>query len=203
MPANQAIFLDKDGTLVKDVPYNVDPLRIRLMDGAAEALPALHAAGYQIFIVSNQSGVAHGYFQRSALWAVEKRLREMLADLGVPLRGFYYCPHHPDGQLRPYAVVCECRKPQPGMLLRAAREHRLDLARSWMIGDILDDVEAGRRAGCKSILVDNGNETAWVAGAQREPHHRVKHLAAAAQTILSAPASQQAPKPMLFQREVR
>src|SRR3954470_4364570 len=119
---DSAVFLDKDGTLIEDVPYNVDPARIRLMPGAAGGLRALDAAGYRLIVVSNQSGVARGYFEEAALAAVEARLRELLAEAGVPLAGFYYCPHHPEGSVAAYAVECSCRKPQPGLLVRAARE---------------------------------------------------------------------------------
>jgi histidinol-phosphate phosphatase family protein len=181
----RAVFLDKDGTLVEDVPYNVDPARIRLAPGAAEGLPALHAAGYRLVVVSNQSGVARGYFPEGALAAVEGRLRELLAELGVPLAGFYYCPHHPAGSVAAYAVACDCRKPAPGLVRRAAAELGLDVARSWFVGDILDDVEAGRRAACRTVLVDNGNETEWRLSPGRAPHHRAADLAAAARAILA------------------
>ena len=167
--SDRAIFLDKDGTLIEDVPYNVDPSRIRLTPGAAEALPALHAAGYELLVISNQSGVARGYFPEEALVPVEARLRDLLAQVGVPLRGFYYCPHHPKGVVSNYAGVCACRKPAPGLLLRAAEEHHLNLKQSWFVGDILDDVEAGRRAGCRTILLNNGNETEWRSGDERQP----------------------------------
>src|SRR5947209_6409951 len=100
----RAAFLDKDGTLVENVPYNVDPARVRLAPGAAEALPRLHAAGFRLIVVSNQSGVARGLFAEEALAGVRERLRELLADLGVPLGGFHYCPHHPDGTVPRYAV---------------------------------------------------------------------------------------------------
>ena len=125
-----AVFLDKDGTLVEDVPYNVDPALIRLGPGAADGLRLLHAAGYPLIVISNQSGVARGYFEEAALGAVEVRLRELLGEVGVPLTGFYYCPHHPEGSVAAYAVGCECRKPLPGMIVRAADEHGIDLARS-------------------------------------------------------------------------
>ena len=120
----RAVFLDKDGTLVEDVPYNVDPRLVRLSPGAAPAARRLREAGYALIVVSNQSGVARGYFKRSALRAVEERLRSLLADAGVPLTGFYDCPHHPEGVVPQYAVTCKCRKPRPGLLLRAAREQR-------------------------------------------------------------------------------
>lgn len=185
-----AIFLDKDGTLVEDVPYNVDPAQIRLTPGAREGLQAFHQAGYPILIISNQSGVARGYFPEVALVAVEWSLRLLLAEVGVPLAGFYYCPHHPEGTIAPYTIECDCRKPAPGMLLRAAAEHGIDLSQSWFIGDILNDVEAGRRAGCQTVLLDNGNETEWQLSPMRMPHYRVATLADAAQVICMAAEAQ-------------
>jgi histidinol-phosphate phosphatase family protein len=181
--SDRAVFLDKDGTLVEDLPYNVDPGRIRLAPGAAAGLRELHTAGFRLVVASNQSGVARGYFPEAALAAAEARLRELLAGEGVPLAGFYYCPHHPRGQVAAYAVACDCRKPRPGMLVRAAGELGLDLAGSWMVGDILDDVEAGRRAGCRTVLIDNGHEAEWVPGPDRRPHHVAADLAEAAAVI--------------------
>ena len=99
--AARAVFLDKDGTLIEDVPYNVDPDRIRLAPGADAGLPLLHRASYRLAVVSNQSGVARGYFDEAALAGVERRLRELLRDVGVPLAGFYYCPHFPGGSVAP------------------------------------------------------------------------------------------------------
>ena len=179
-----AVFLDKDGTLIDDVPYNVDPDRIQLAAGAAQGLPLLHAAGFQLVVISNQSGVARGYFPETALIDVEWKLRHLLKCLGVPLAGFYYCPHHPDGSVTDYAIECHCRKPEPGLILRAADEHAIDLSRSWFIGDILNDVEAGRQAGCQTLLIDNGNETEWIITPDRIPHHTVADLEVAAHVIL-------------------
>jgi D-glycero-D-manno-heptose 1,7-bisphosphate phosphatase len=174
-----AVFLDKDGTLVEDVPFNVDPGRIRFTRGAEEALRALHRAGYALVIVSNQPGVALGVFGRRALDAVEARLRDLLGD--TPLTAVFWCPH--SGR---EAEPCACRKPSPGMLLAAARLHDLDLASSWMIGDILDDVEAGRSAGCRTILVDHGGETEWRLTWARRPDYRCRTLAAAADVVLAS-----------------
>lgn len=179
----RTIFLDKDGTIIENVPYNADPGRIRLAPGAAGGARHLHNAGYRLIVVSNQSGVARGYFAEEALAAVEARLRALLAEAGAPLAGFYYCPHHPEGTVPEYTRMCDCRKPQAGLLQRAAREQGIDLARAWMIGDILNDVEAGRRAGCRTILIDNGNETEWVLSLGRLPHHVVGDLAEAARVI--------------------
>lgn len=194
----QAVFLDKDGTLIEDVPYNVDPDRMRLTVGAGEALLRLAASGYRLFVVTNQSGVARGYFKEEALNAVAERLQELLHAFGVSLDGFYYCPHHPDGVVPAYAIDCPCRKPAPGLLLRAAREHAIHLEASWCIGDILDDVEAGRRAGCRTILLANGHETEWVGGAERLPDYMARDLRQAQEIVWTVDRARQtnrAPNP--------
>lgn len=185
----RAIFLDKDGTLIKNVPYNVDPDRICLTTGAIAGLKQLHAADYALFIITNQSGIARGYFPETALVAVEQRLRELLATADLPLSGFYYCPHYPEGNVAPYAIDCSCRKPHPGLLLQAAAEHGIDLSQSWLIGDILNDVEAGRAAGCRTLLLDNGNETEWLLSPERVPHHLATDLDMAARIILAVDRS--------------
>ncbi len=181
----QAVFFDKDGTLIQDVPYNAEPRLMHLTPGVAPGLRLLHAACYRIIVVSNQSGVARGYFPESALVVVEERLSNLLAEIEVPLTGFYYCPHHSEGILAEYSFDCSCRKPQaagrsypPG-----ARDHGIDLAGSWLVGDILDDIEAGCRAGCRTILIDNGNETEWVLSPERLPHHMVTDITQAAHII--------------------
>ena len=186
----KAVFLDKDGTLVENVPYNVDPEKIRLAEGAEEGLRSLKAAGYELIVVSNQSGVARGYFDEAALEPVERRLRKIFTDAGVSLDGFYYCPHHPDALVDRYRENCFCRKPRPGLIFKAAREHEIDLSRSWMIGDILDDIEAGRRAECGTILIDNGNETIWHLTAYRRPDYRGVDFSDAARHILEADGDQ-------------
>lgn len=175
-----AIFLDKDGTLVEDVPFNVDPARVRLAPGVA-ALAQLHARGYRLFVVSNQPGVALGRFMESQLHAAFYDLETRLRALGVPIEDFYYCPHAPAADATP---ACFCRKPNPGLLFRAAQEHDIALPQSWFIGDILDDIEAGRHAGCRTILIDNGNETEWRLSPARTPHFRARTLAEASEIIL-------------------
>jgi histidinol phosphatase-like enzyme len=116
---------------------------------------------------------------------VEDHLRKILGQKDQ-LDGFYFCPHHPDGRLRNYALPCFCRKPNPGMLFKAAREHHLNLAESWMIGDILNDVEAGKRADCRAILVDNGNETGWLLTPVRHPNFITNDLLEAAKLIVDS-----------------
>jgi D-glycero-D-manno-heptose 1,7-bisphosphate phosphatase len=185
-PRIPAVFLDKDGTLIDDVPYNVDPQRIELAPGAAEGAALLDEAGYALVVVSNQSGVARGLFAEDAIDAVERRVRELLANWNVPLAGFYYCPHHPHGKIERYAIDCDCRKPAPGLIRQAAEVLHLDLELSWFVGDILDDVEAGHRAGCRSVLIDNGHETLWQWKPERRPDVVVSDMAAAARAILAA-----------------
>ncbi len=174
-----AVFLDKDGTLVEDVPFNVDPARIVLTPRAGEGLRRLKAAGFVLVLVSNQSGVGLGRFPASALAGVDRRLAELLAPYGVALDASYYCPHAPsDG--RP---ACACRKPLPGLLLAAARQNGLDLSASWMIGDILNDIEAGRAAGCRTILLASGGETRWELAPHRAPDFTARDLLVAARIV--------------------
>jgi D-glycero-D-manno-heptose 1,7-bisphosphate phosphatase len=180
----KAIFIDKDGTLIENVPYNVDPARITLARGAALGLKRLVDDGYLPVMVSNQSGIAFGRFTVDALDEVIERIQELLFAEGTNIYDFYFCPHHPDGTVPEYAVSCACRKPSPGMLVKAALDLRIDLARSWMVGDILHDVEAGNRAGCKTILINNGNETEWDDLNDRKPDFVVADVNEAADVIL-------------------
>ena len=188
-----AIFIDKDGTLVHDVPYNVDPARIELIDGVADALVKLQDAGFLLFVVSNQPGVALRRFPMSALRTVEARLDELLAPFGVMFTAYCWCPHPPAGVRG--GIACTCRKPRPGLLLDAAATHAVELERSWMIGDILDDVEAGNRAGCRTVLVDRGNETRWRAGRLRNPNAIVYQFADAAEFILDGARDETVDRP--------
>jgi D-glycero-D-manno-heptose 1,7-bisphosphate phosphatase len=180
----RAIFLDKDGTLIKDVPYNVNPELIELSFGAARGLRLLAQRGYALFVVSNQAGIAKGLFPEAAMRTVERRLTALLQQEGVVLAGFHYCPHFAGGNVTRYAIACDCRKPQPGMLLQAAAMHEIELPESWMIGDILDDVEAGHRAGCRSVFINNGNETEWKMSDLRRPDLTALDLYRAAEAIL-------------------
>ena len=174
---NKAIFIDKDGTLISDVPYNVNPQLIRFEDHAVESLYLLQQKGYYLIVVSNQPGISLGYFKEEELKAVKEKIESSLLENKVMLNGFYYCPHAED-------EGCNCRKPNPGLFFRAARDMEIDLSKSWMIGDILNDVEAGKRSNCKTILIDNGNETEWIWNKHRIPHYMVNHLKAAAEIVL-------------------
>ncbi|KQV48978.1 HAD-IIIA family hydrolase [Massilia sp. Root335] len=181
----KAVFLDKDGTLVDDLPHNVEPAHIVLCRGAGPALRLMARLGYRLFVVTNQPGIAFGRLAAAAMDGVRARLRELLLDEELALDGFYYCPHHPEGTVAPWAAECHCRKPLPGLLLKAAHEHGIDLRASWMVGDILHDVEAGNRAGCRTILIDNGNEMEWRLGPRRVPTRMAPDLYTAAVLIAS------------------
>jgi D-glycero-D-manno-heptose 1,7-bisphosphate phosphatase len=183
MKAEKAVFLDKDGTLILDVPYNVDPALIVLADHCLRGLKQLQDQGYLLVVVSNQTGVALGYFKEAALMAVEQQIKTLLGDAGISLSGFYYCPHHAEDN-------CDCRKPAPGLLVHAAAELNIDLGVSWMIGDILNDIEAGNAAGCKSILIDNGNETEWHMNEFRSPLTKTQTIDEAADYILETDGKQ-------------
>jgi D-glycero-D-manno-heptose 1,7-bisphosphate phosphatase len=154
----RAVFLDRDGTLVHPRHYPSRPEELHLYDGVGPCLRDLQQARFRLVVVTNQAGIARGYFTEIDLQKMHAYLTAKLAQLGVWLDAIYYCPHHPAGVVPELAVRCDCRKPQPGMLLRAAADLNLDLARSWFIGDILDDIEAGNRAGCRTVLVDLGTE---------------------------------------------
>jgi histidinol-phosphate phosphatase family protein len=176
-----AVFIDKDGTLVRDVPYNIDPCRVQLAPGAGAALRRMKNAGYKMIVISNQPGIALKLFRERDLVLVNQRIQDLLSSYEVEIDAFYYCPHEPGDH-------CECRKPRPGMILQAAREQGVKTGMSWMIGDILNDVEAGNRAGCRTVHLDNGNETEWVKGDYRQPAWTVSDLPAAAEVICSSSA---------------
>jgi len=158
---------------------------VHLLPGVSKALGWLSRAGYRLVVISNQSGVARGHLSERDLARVNNRLRRLLAVQGIHLDAIYYCPHHPEGAIAGYAVACLCRKPEPGLLLRAAVEQGLDLSRSWFIGDVLADVEAGNRAGCHTVLLDLGTEPR-PAAAVRTPTYLARNLPHAARLILAA-----------------
>jgi D-glycero-D-manno-heptose 1,7-bisphosphate phosphatase len=153
----EAVFLDRDGTLIEEVNYLSSPEQVRLIPGAADAVRRLNDACVLVVVVTNQAGVARGYFPESRVGEVHARLAALLAEHGAHIDAFYHCPHHPTAGVGAYRVACDCRKPKPGLLLTAARELDIDLSRSWMIGDKLCDAAAGEAAGCRSILVRTGH----------------------------------------------
>lgn len=154
--ARRAVFLDRDGTInvEKDYLHRIEDFEF--IDGAPEAIRRLRQAGYLVVVVTNQSGVARGYFSLEEVDALHRHLQRELAASGTAVDAFYTCPHHPtagQGELR---QACDCRKGEPGMLLQAAAELDIDLTASFMVGDKRADIEAGRRAGCSPLLVLTG-----------------------------------------------
>ena len=156
MNLRPAVFLDRDGVLIADAHYVGSPDRVRLLPGAAESVAALNRAGWPVVVVTNQAGVARGLFPAAAVDAVHAHLLGLLAGYRARVDAVYFCPHHPEGELEALRVECDCRKPRPGMLRRAAGELGLDLAASWMIGDRVSDLEAGAAVGARTILVRTG-----------------------------------------------
>ena len=152
--SDKAIFLDRDDTLIEDKGFINNPEQVKLLDGVPEALIQLKALDYKLIVVTNQSGIAHGIVTEKALGEVHDRLKQLLADKNAYLDRIYYCPYHPEGIVQKYRKESDLRKPSPGMLLKAADEIDIDLGQSWCIGNSSRDIEAGIRAGCKTILID-------------------------------------------------
>jgi D-glycero-D-manno-heptose 1,7-bisphosphate phosphatase len=185
---NRAVFLDRDGTIIEEVGYLSDLDRLRLIPGAAIAIRRLNQAGFKVVLVTNQSGVARGYFPESFVTQAHELLSRMLAEASARLDGIYYCPHHPRAGDSPYTMVCDCRKPATGLLDRAARDLDVDLARSFMVGDKWSDVELGHRAGARSVLVRTGFAADDPGNVRpphvREPEFTARDLAEAVEWIL-------------------
>jgi D-glycero-D-manno-heptose 1,7-bisphosphate phosphatase len=180
----KALFLDRDGVIIEDTGYPHDPDKIRILPGVVEALRRFQSEGWLIVVVANQSGVARGYFGKEAVEAVNKRVREVLELKGVSLEGVYYCPHHPD-----FTGECDCRKPKPGMLARAASDLKINLKSSIMVGDKMSDVLAGKAAGClKSGLVLTGPGSEKEAKKSKEADFVVNDLEELAKLIFKCKA---------------
>jgi len=153
---NRAVFLDRDGTVNVEVGYLSSLDQLRLVDGAGAAIKRMNDAGLLVVLITNQSGVARGYFSEAFVHATHDLLTKMLQEHGAKLDGVYYCPHHPKAGASSYTRDCDCRKPRTGLLDRAARELDIDLKASCMVGDKWSDVELGQRAGMRTVLVKSG-----------------------------------------------
>ena len=153
---NKTVFIDRDGVIIEDGDYvhRIDDLK--LIPGAVEGLKNLIAAGFQIIIITNQAGIARGFFTEDEYHAFSNQLLALLERGGVKIRAVYYCPHHPTEGVGRYKVDCSCRKPRAGMLQRAASEHPIETSSSWLIGDKTSDIQAGKEFGLKTILVRTG-----------------------------------------------
>lgn len=185
----RAFFLDRDGVLVEDVDLLTEAGQIRIIPGVVEALRAIDEQGYLSVVVTNQTVVARGLIDESDLEALHDHLREELVRAGAPaLSAFYVCPHHPHADVAEYRVDCSCRKPKPGLLERASDEMGIDLAMSFMIGDRLSDVAAGKSAGCTTVLVESGAHQAppivGMPSAPPAPDHRFADVRDAVRSLL-------------------
>lgn len=147
----KAAFFDRDGTLIDHVEYLSSLDQIKIIPGVFDFCRQFIDAGYLLFVISNQSGVARGFFDEAFVETTHKHLSKIFDDHGVHIEQFYFCPHHPDFSDNCPGGICECRKPEPGMILQAAKDHNIDLSQSFMFGDKKIDVEAGQAAGCKSF----------------------------------------------------
>ena len=188
---NPAVFLDRDGVLVEDVDLLTRAEDFVILDGVPRALDCLKRAGFRLVVISNQTVVARGLATENDVRALNVRLQQLLEQAcGVRLDAWYFCPHHPNATLPAYRVNCDCRKPKPGLLLRAAREHALDLAASFAVGDRITDIIAGTRAGCRTILVQTGKhldlpiQTGEPLDLSIEPDYTCADLEAATRWIL-------------------
>lgn len=154
--ARSAVFLDRDGTLIEEVGYLDRPERVQLFPWSTDAIRALNAAGVRIVMVTNQSGVARGFFDETVVKRVHDRIADLLKAGGAHIDAYYYCPHHPDGKVAEYARTCDCRKPGRGLVERAVREFGIDPRASFAVGDRWFDVALAKEVGAKGVLVRTG-----------------------------------------------
>lgn len=178
---NKAVFLDKDGTLIEDVGYMSSHHQVKFIPGAPEAIKKLNEAGFKVIIISNQAGVARGLVTENMVMTIDKTINKQLLAQGAHFDAAYYCPHHPEHGVYPYKQACDCRKPNPGMIKKAQKRFDLDLAKSFMIGDKATDIECGRNAGLKTVIVKTGYGE--VAGAK--PDQVAANLSGAVNWVLS------------------
>jgi len=181
--SNKAVFLDRDNTLIEDPGYINHPDQVKLLEGVAEALIELKAIGYKLIVVSNQSAVARGIVTEKILAQIHDRLKQLLAERGAYLDRIYYCPYHPDGIVPKYRKESDWRKPNPGMLLTAADQMDIELSQSWMIGNSNRDIEAGLRAGCKTILINRFSDYKQLRPSDPKPDYRAVNIKEATNII--------------------
>ncbi len=160
----KAVFLDRDGTINVELEFLHRPEEFVFIPGAPQAIRLLNDAAFLVIVVTNQSGIARGYYDEAAVHRLHRHVDAELARFGARIDAYYFCPHHPKYGIGDYGMECECRKPRPGMLFRAAADLSLDLAASFMVGDKLADVQAGLSAGCRSLLVRTGYGAEAAAG---------------------------------------
>jgi histidinol-phosphate phosphatase family protein len=156
LASSRAVFLDRDGVINEEGVRSNSALNLRIFPGAANAIKRLNETGYRVVVVTNQAAVARGLTTADAVHKTHKEMKTMLAKEGATIDGFYFCPHHPEGTVKEYAIACGCRKPGTGMIASAAKDFDIDLAKSFLVGDKTGDILAGKRAGLTTILVRTG-----------------------------------------------
>lgn len=172
----KAVFLDRDGTVIEDTGYVAGTERVKFLPGSSRAIKLLNENDFKVIVVSNQAGVARGYYDEDTVKATNRYIQSTLAEWGAIIDMFYYCPHHQDGVIEKYRRECHFRKPNPGMIEQGAADFDIDLKRSFVVGDHYSDVAAGHRAGCRTVLISNGNsseeeiivEPDWIASDLKE-----------------------------------
>lgn len=174
--SNKAIFLDRDNTIIEDPGYINNPDQVKLLEGVTEPLSELKAMGYKLVVVSNQSAVARGIVTEEMLGQIHKRLEQLLAEKGVSLDRIYYCPYYIDGVIPKYRKDSDWRKPNPGMLLAASKDMDINLPESWMVGDSPRDIEAGARAGCRTIMLAGRTHEQKLKPGEPGPDYRAVNL---------------------------
>lgn len=181
----KAAFIDRDGVINEERNYVHRIEDFVLLPGVAQGLALLRDAGFRLIVVTNQAGIARGYYDQGAMDRLHDHLREQLALQGVALDAIYFCPHHPSGSVKELAFECDCRKPAPGMLLQAAKDFDIDMSASVLIGDKLSDVQAGKRAGVgRVVIVESGHKVEDAAPLQAD--HVAADLLAAAQLLTAS-----------------
>jgi len=195
---NKAVFLDRDNTLIEDPGYLADPDAVRTLPGVELALKSLSQAGYLLVVVTNQSGIARGLLTEDALERIHERMVDLLAKKGAHIDEIYYCPYHSEGTVREYAVDSDLRKPEPGMLLQAAEDLDLNIEESWMVGDSARDIEAGQRAGCRTVRIRTHHDDTVTDRRLEEcqADFTVRNLVEAARVILRERKTSAAPRPV-------
>jgi D-glycero-D-manno-heptose 1,7-bisphosphate phosphatase len=180
----KAVFLDRDGTINKEVNYLSHPGQIELIPGSAEGIKLLNEKGFTVVVITNQSGVARGIIDEGNLPLIKDRLCCLLEEKGAKIDGYYYCPHYPDGKIEKYAFKCDCRKPEPGMLRKAAEDLDIDLKRSYVVGDKACDIKLGKNIGAVSIMVKTGYGESEAESCEPSPDYTADNLFGAAQWII-------------------
>lgn len=182
-----AVFLDRDGTIIEDIGYIRQPDQIKFLPGSIEAIKQLHQAGYKVVVITNQAGVARGLMSENIIQTIDKLIHRAILNGGTHLDAIYYCPHHPEHGAYPYRQECECRKPHPGLIKKAEKDLNLDLKRSFMVGDKGTDIQAGQRAGIKTVFVLTGRGKKELEEIPVTPDEIAADLLTAAKWILAQP----------------